>query len=85
MQTQQPLVLIRNYFRERHASPIVMMTIDNNFTETHHEAQPKKETNMVIAIAVVAGLLWSATVGFEAGQASPDTKNIFTSVAEKNQ
>ena len=40
---------------------------------------------MVIAVAVVAGLIWSATTGFEAGQASPDTKNIFTSIAEKNQ
>jgi hypothetical protein len=40
---------------------------------------------MVIAVAVVAGLIWSATIVFKAGQASPDTKNIFTSIAEKNQ
>jgi len=38
----------------------------------------------MVFIAAVAGLIWSATIGFEAGQASPDTKNIFTSIAEKN-
>jgi hypothetical protein len=39
----------------------------------------------MVFIAVVVGLIFSATVGFEAGQASPDTKNLFTSIAEKNQ
>ena len=45
----------------------------------------REAKEMAIAVAVVAGLIWSATIGFEAGQANPDTKNIFTSIAEKNQ
>jgi hypothetical protein len=39
----------------------------------------------MVFIAVVAGLIFSATVGFEAGQATPDTANLFTSIAEKNR
>ena len=44
-----------------------------------------KAKEMVVAIAVVVGMLGTTTIGFEAGQASPDTKNIFTSISEKNQ
>ena len=36
-------------------------------------------------MAVVAGLISSAAFGFEAAQGGPDTKNIFTSIAQKNQ
>lgn len=40
---------------------------------------------MVVFIAVVLAIIGSATVGFEAGQVSPNTKNLFTSIEEKNQ
>ena len=36
-------------------------------------------------IAVVAVMIGGATIGFEAGQATPDTEQLFTSIAEKNQ
>jgi hypothetical protein len=39
---------------------------------------------MGVFVVVVAALLWGSTVGFEAGQGNPDTKNLFTSIAEKN-
>jgi hypothetical protein len=40
---------------------------------------------MALFIIAVGVMIGSATIGFEAGQASPDTKNTFTSIAEKNQ
>lgn len=40
---------------------------------------------MALFIAVVAAMIGSAIVGFEGGQANQDTKNLFTSIAEKNQ
>ena len=40
---------------------------------------------MIAFVLVVGAMVWGSTVGFEAGRANPDTKNIFTSIAEKNQ
>ena len=43
------------------------------------------EKREMVFIAVVVGALLFGTVTFEAGQANPDTANLFTSIAEKNQ
>jgi hypothetical protein len=39
---------------------------------------------MGIFILVVAAVLGVGAISFNAGQRSPDTKNIFTSIEEKN-
>ena len=46
--------------------------------------EPMKDTAMFVWIIVVATMIGSAAIGFEAGQANPDTENLFTSIAEKN-
>jgi hypothetical protein len=40
---------------------------------------------MGIFLLVVAAVFGVGTVAFEAGQVSPNTKNIFTSIEEKNR
>jgi hypothetical protein len=39
---------------------------------------------MVAFAIIIALVVGTAAVGFQAGKASPDTDNIFTSVKEKN-
>ncbi len=36
-------------------------------------------------MGVFAAMIWGSTVGFEADQCNPDTKYLFTFIAEKNQ
>jgi hypothetical protein len=40
---------------------------------------------MIIFCIVVAAITGVGAISFEAGQANPDTKNIFTSIEEKNR
>lgn len=39
---------------------------------------------MLIFVIVVAAVFGVGAISFEAGQRSPETKNIFTSIEEKN-
>jgi hypothetical protein len=39
---------------------------------------------MLIFVIVVAAVFGVGAISFEAGQASPNTKNIFSSIKEKN-
>lgn len=39
---------------------------------------------MIIFGIVVAAIIGVGAISFEAGQANPDTKNIFTAIEEKN-
>jgi|EndMetStandDraft_3_1072993.scaffolds.fasta_scaffold333556_1 hypothetical protein len=39
---------------------------------------------MIAFMVIIAMVVGTAAIGFQAGKASPDTKNIFTSIEEKN-
>jgi hypothetical protein len=49
------------------------------------DTNQREDTKTALSIAVVVVMIGSATIGFEGDQVTPDMKNLFTSIAEKNQ